>query len=49
MAGRLMLSATRWEEPDALDQVVVGPATALEIRWLHGASPHPSDHAGHAP
>jgi hypothetical protein len=49
MAGRVMLSATRWEEPDDLDQVVVGPATALEIRWLHGASPHPSEHAGRAP
>jgi uncharacterized integral membrane protein len=34
MAGRRMLSATRWEQPDDLDEVVVGPATALEIRWL---------------
>jgi hypothetical protein len=33
MAGRRMLSADRWEQPDSLDQVVVGPATALEIRW----------------
>jgi hypothetical protein len=45
MAGRRMLSATRWEEPRDLDEVVVGPATAIEIRWLHGASPHPGDHA----
>jgi hypothetical protein len=37
MAGRRMLSATRWEEPLDLDQVVVGPATALEIRWLKKA------------
>jgi hypothetical protein len=45
MAGRRMLSPTTWEEPRDLDEVVVGPATAIEIRWLHGASPHPSDHA----
>ena len=37
MAGRRMLSATRWEEPADLDEVVVGPATALEIRWLKKA------------
>ena len=34
MAGRRMLSATRWEQPSGLDEVVVGPATAVEIRWL---------------
>jgi hypothetical protein len=33
MAGRRMLSATRWVQADGLDEVVVGPATALEIRW----------------
>jgi hypothetical protein len=33
MAGRRMLSATRWEQPANLDEVVVGPATAAEIRW----------------
>jgi hypothetical protein len=33
MAGRRMLSRARWEEPRDLDEVVVGPATALEIRW----------------
>jgi len=33
MAGRRMLSADRWEQPADLDEVVVGPATALEIRW----------------
>jgi len=38
MAGRRMLSATQLEEPRDLDEVVVGPATALEIRWLHNAS-----------
>lgn len=37
MAGRRMLSAARWEEPRDLDEVVVGPATALEIRWLKSA------------
>jgi hypothetical protein len=34
MAGRRMLSATSWEQPSGLDEVVIGPATALEIRWL---------------
>ncbi len=33
MAGRRMVSPVRWEQPDSLDQVVIGPATALEIRW----------------
>ena len=37
MAGRRMLSATQWEEPRDLEEVVVGPATALEIRWLKRA------------
>jgi hypothetical protein len=37
-AGRRMLSASRWEEPRDLDEVVVGPATALEIGWLHKAA-----------
>jgi hypothetical protein len=34
MAGRRMLSANRSEEPRDLGEVVVGPATALEIRWV---------------
>ena len=33
MAGRRMLSADRWQQADSLDEVVIGPATALEIRW----------------
>jgi hypothetical protein len=33
MAGRRVVSPTRWEQPDSLDETVVGPATALEIRW----------------
>lgn len=33
MAGRRMLSATRWVQADDLDEVVIGPATALEMRW----------------
>lgn len=33
MAGRRMLSATLWEQPSGLDEVVIGPATAIEIRW----------------
>jgi hypothetical protein len=35
MAGRRMLSSDRWEQVASLDDVVVGPATALEIRWAH--------------
>src|SRR4029077_17348814 len=33
MAGRRMLSRDRWQQAETLDEVVVGPATALEIRW----------------
>jgi hypothetical protein len=33
MAGRRMLSATQWQQADSLDEVVLGPATALEIGW----------------
>jgi hypothetical protein len=33
MAGRRMLSPTQWEQPASLDEVVIGPATAAEIRW----------------
>jgi hypothetical protein len=33
MAGRRMLSPTRWEQPDSLDEVVIGRTTATEIRW----------------
>jgi hypothetical protein len=35
MAGRLALSAQDWEIPRSLHGVVVGPETALEIRWTH--------------
>jgi hypothetical protein len=35
MAGRRMLSATEWEMPDSLRQVVIGPKTAEEINWSH--------------
>jgi len=34
MAGRRMLSADRWQQAESLDEVVIGPATAREIRWL---------------
>jgi hypothetical protein len=37
MAGRRMLAPDRWEQPDGLDEVVIGPATALEIRWTQHA------------
>jgi hypothetical protein len=33
MAGRRMLGSGRWEQVPSLDEVVVGAATALEIRW----------------
>lgn len=33
MAGRRMLSPDRWQQPSGLDEVVIGPATADEIRW----------------
>jgi hypothetical protein len=33
MAGRRMLSANDWQQAESLDEVVIGPATALEIRW----------------
>jgi hypothetical protein len=33
MAGRRMLAADRWEQPRGLDEVVIGGATAAEIRW----------------
>jgi len=35
MAGRRALSATEFVMPDSLREVVVGPLTAAEIRWLH--------------
>jgi hypothetical protein len=34
MAGRRPLSATEAEIPGSLRHVIVGPATALEIRWM---------------
>ena len=33
MAGRRMLSVDRWQQAASLDEVLIGPATALEIRW----------------
>ena len=35
MAGRRALSVSEWEMPRTLAHVVVGPETALEIRWTH--------------
>ena len=37
MAGRRMLSVDRWEQASSLDEVVIGAATALEIRWTQNA------------
>jgi hypothetical protein len=28
-----MLRADRWQQASSLDEVLIGPATALEIRW----------------
>ncbi len=33
MAGRRMLAPDKWQQAASLDEVVVGPATAVEIRW----------------
>ena len=37
MAGRRMLASDRWEQVSNLDEVVVGSATAQEIRWRQNA------------
>lgn len=37
MAGRRMLAPNRWQQPSSLDEVVLGPATAREIRWPQNA------------
>lgn len=33
MAGRRMIAPDKWQQALNLDEVVIGPATALEIRW----------------
>ena len=33
MAGRRAISPDRWQQAENLDEVVIGPATAQEIRW----------------
>jgi hypothetical protein len=33
MAGRRVLAPDKWQQTISLDEVVIGPATALEIRW----------------
>ncbi len=33
MAGRRMLAPGKWVQAAGLDEVVIGAATALEIRW----------------
>jgi hypothetical protein len=33
MAGRRMLAPDKWQQAPSLDEVVIGAATALEIRW----------------
>jgi hypothetical protein len=37
MAGRRMLGPGRWEQAESLDEVMIGPATAPEIRWSQHA------------
>jgi hypothetical protein len=34
MAGRRMLSPDHWQQATSVNEVVIGEATALEIRWL---------------
>jgi hypothetical protein len=34
MAGRRMIAPDRWVEVGSLDEVVIGPASAREIRWI---------------
>jgi hypothetical protein len=34
MAGRYAVNPSRFEMPQSLDEVVVGEATAVEIRWV---------------
>jgi hypothetical protein len=34
MAGRRVLTPDTWQQAESLDEVVIGPATAMEIRWL---------------
>jgi hypothetical protein len=38
MAGRRMLGVNQWQQAESLDEVVIGPSTALEIRWPEHAS-----------
>jgi hypothetical protein len=33
MAGRRVLAPDKWQQAENLDAVVIGPSTALEIRW----------------
>jgi hypothetical protein len=33
MAGRRVLTPGQSEQPESLEEVVIGRATALEIRW----------------
>jgi len=35
MAGRRMLKLDQWQQAESLDEVVIGPTTAAEIRWLN--------------
>lgn len=35
MAGRIPISANSARVPESLDETLIGPATAVEIRWLH--------------
>jgi hypothetical protein len=35
MAGRRMLAPDKWQQATSLDEVVIGPVTAAEIRWAH--------------
>jgi hypothetical protein len=42
MAGRRMIAPDRWEQATDLESVLIGPASALEIRWPPPASGPPA-------
>jgi hypothetical protein len=43
MAGRRVLDLHHWEQPASLEQVLIGPATAAEIRWPPEPDPPDAD------
>jgi hypothetical protein len=48
MAGRRMLGPDNWQQAAGLDEVVIGPATAREIRWPANQRPLADQGSQHA-